>query len=140
MDPNTYLARIGAVRPLAPSAEALSSLQVAHVLHVPFEILDIVIGRAISLELPAIYDKIVTRRRGGFPPPGSWGVLRGGRGWWRSAAGTPPASRCGWWRVWSRRTRWVGRTGSAGTGTTGRRASAGAPRTPRRPPPPFPPR
>jgi len=66
MDPNTYLARIGAVRPLAPSAEALSSLQVAHVLHVPFEILDIVIGRSISLELPAIYDKIVTRRRGGF--------------------------------------------------------------------------
>src|SRR3990170_5136321 len=66
MDPNLYLARIGAVRPLAPSAEALSSLQVAHVLHVPFEILDIVIRRSISLELPAIYDKIVTRRRGGF--------------------------------------------------------------------------
>src|SRR3970040_1408589 len=66
MDPTTSLARIGAVRPLAPSAEALSSLQVAHVLHVPFEILDIVIGRSISLELPAIYDKIVTRRRGGF--------------------------------------------------------------------------
>src|SRR3989304_3978267 len=66
MDPNTYLARIGAVRPLAPSPEALTPLQGAHVLHVPFEILDIVIGRAISLELPAIYDKIVTRRRGGF--------------------------------------------------------------------------
>src|SRR3989337_113684 len=66
MDPNTCLARIGAVRPLAPSAEALSSLQVAHGLHVPFEILDIVIGRSISLELPAIFDKIVSRRRGGF--------------------------------------------------------------------------
>jgi N-hydroxyarylamine O-acetyltransferase len=66
MDPDAYLARIGAERPAAPTAEALCSLQVAHVLHVPFEILDIVIGRPISLELPAIYDKIVVRRRGGF--------------------------------------------------------------------------
>jgi N-hydroxyarylamine O-acetyltransferase len=66
MDPDAYLARIGAERPAARSAEALAALQVAHVLHVPFEILDIVIGRSISLELPAIYDKIVVRRRGGF--------------------------------------------------------------------------
>src|SRR3989304_5122383 len=83
MDPNTYLARIGAVRPLAPTAEALSSLQVAHVLHVPFEILDIVIRRSISLELPAIYDKIVTRRRGGFcyELNGLFGWLLGARGY-----------------------------------------------------------
>ena len=66
MDPDAYLARIGAERPAAPTAEALRGLQVAHVLRVPFEILDIVIGRPISLELPAMYDKIVVRRRGGF--------------------------------------------------------------------------
>ncbi len=66
MEIGPYLGRIGAVRPAAPSAEALAALQVAHVLRVPFEILDIVIGRPISLELPALYDKIVTRRRGGF--------------------------------------------------------------------------
>ena len=66
MDPDAYLARIGAVRPAAPSAEALRGFQVAHVLHVPFEILDIGLGRPISLQLPALYDKIVVRHRGGF--------------------------------------------------------------------------
>ncbi len=51
---------------MPPGAAALRSLQLAHLYAVPFENLDIHLGRPLSLELPALYDKIVTRRRGGF--------------------------------------------------------------------------
>jgi N-hydroxyarylamine O-acetyltransferase len=66
MDVEAYLARIGAERPAEPSREALAALQVAHLTSVPFEFLDIGLGRPISMELATIYDKVVTRRRGGF--------------------------------------------------------------------------
>ena len=57
-----YLARLG----LAAPPSSLAELQVAHLLAVPFENLDIVAGREISMEPDAIWDKVVTRRRGGF--------------------------------------------------------------------------
>ena len=38
----------------------------AHLLAVPFENLDIHLGRPISLDQDALFGKIVTRRRGGF--------------------------------------------------------------------------
>jgi len=66
VDVDAYLTRIGARRPARPTADALRGLQVAHLLSVPFEILDIVARTPISLDLEAIYDKVVTRRRGGF--------------------------------------------------------------------------
>lgn len=66
MDIDAYLARIGAKKPRLPDAGALAELQIAHLLTVPFENLDIVAGRPISLDLDAIFDKIVRRRRGGF--------------------------------------------------------------------------
>src|SRR3972149_5640396 len=74
MDPDAYLARIGAVRPAAPSAEALRGFQVAHVLHVPFEILDIGLGRPISLQLPAPYARRVVGGGRGRVGVG-WGAL-----------------------------------------------------------------
>ncbi len=49
----------------APPA-TLAELQVAHLLAVPFENLDIVAGIPVSMELDAIWDKVVRRRRGGF--------------------------------------------------------------------------
>jgi N-hydroxyarylamine O-acetyltransferase len=61
-----YLDRIGYRGPLAPTAETLRSLQVAHLQTVPFENLSIHAGQAIVLEDDALFDKVVTRRRGGF--------------------------------------------------------------------------
>jgi len=44
----------------------LNHLHLAHLQSVPFENLDITLGRRIVLELPAILDKIVNQNRGGF--------------------------------------------------------------------------
>src|SRR5258706_15925794 len=60
------LARLGCSGPLGPTAETLAALHRAHLYSVPFENLDIGLGRPLSLALPALFDKIVTRRRGGF--------------------------------------------------------------------------
>jgi N-hydroxyarylamine O-acetyltransferase len=62
----TYLHRIGYEGPLAPNAETLRNLQVAHLLTVPFENLDISLGRAIVLDRDRFYTKIVEHGRGGF--------------------------------------------------------------------------
>lgn len=61
-----YLARIGAGVRTNADADALRRLQVAHLEYVPFENLDIVMGRPISLAIPALEAKIVGARRGGF--------------------------------------------------------------------------
>ena len=61
-----YLERIGLALPLPADAESLRRLQLAHMLHVPFENLDIALGRPIRLGLTTLYDKIITHRRGGF--------------------------------------------------------------------------
>jgi N-hydroxyarylamine O-acetyltransferase len=66
MGPDAYLERIRYAGPLVPSAEILRALHRAHMLTVPFENLDIHLGRPIVLELPRLYDKIVNQRRGGF--------------------------------------------------------------------------
>jgi len=66
LDLEAYLERIGARAPLAPSAEALADLQQAHVGAVPFENLDILLGRPIALDLESLQAKIVTARRGGY--------------------------------------------------------------------------
>jgi N-hydroxyarylamine O-acetyltransferase len=66
IDIEAYLERVGARPPLAPSAEALAGLQQAHVGAVPFENLDILLGRPISLDLGSLQAKIVGARRGGY--------------------------------------------------------------------------
>jgi N-hydroxyarylamine O-acetyltransferase len=66
MEAATYLARIGAVRPAAPTSAALRALHRAHTRAVPFEDYDIHTGTPISLQLPDMHDKIVRRRRGGY--------------------------------------------------------------------------
>ncbi|MFT7619865.1 MAG: N-hydroxyarylamine O-acetyltransferase [Planctomycetota bacterium] len=52
----------------APSIDAngLSKLHERHLLTIPFENADIYIQKPISLEIEAILDKVVNRRRGGF--------------------------------------------------------------------------
>ncbi|HEX8116189.1 MAG TPA: arylamine N-acetyltransferase [Pyrinomonadaceae bacterium] len=66
MDVDAYLERIGYRGPLAPTAETLRRLHVAHLLAVPFENLSIHADEKVLLEDEALFDKIVKRRRGGF--------------------------------------------------------------------------
>ncbi|MGD8896283.1 MAG: arylamine N-acetyltransferase [Acidobacteriota bacterium] len=66
LDVEAYLKRTGARRPLVPSAEALADLQQAHVGAIPFENLDILLGRPIALDLTSLQAKLVTARRGGY--------------------------------------------------------------------------
>ncbi len=61
-----YLKRIHYHGSLGPTAATLRALHVAHLQHVPFENLDIVRRRLFNLEPGALFDKIVTNRRGGF--------------------------------------------------------------------------
>jgi N-hydroxyarylamine O-acetyltransferase len=61
-----YLDRIGYGGPLDATPDTLGQLHHAHLLAVPFENLDIHLGRPIVLDLDAIFDKVVRRRRGGF--------------------------------------------------------------------------
>ncbi|CAA9540441.1 MAG: hypothetical protein AVDCRST_MAG73-1839 [uncultured Thermomicrobiales bacterium] len=66
MDTGAYLDRIGYAGPTAPTVETLAALQRAHLLAVPFENLDIHLGRPISQDEGALFAKIVGERRGGF--------------------------------------------------------------------------
>jgi N-hydroxyarylamine O-acetyltransferase len=66
LDIQAYLERIGYRGPLEASLETLRGLHLAHLYTVPFENLDIHRGREISLDTGAVFDKVVTRRRGGF--------------------------------------------------------------------------
>ena len=66
MDVKAYLERIDYRGPLAPGAETLRALHVAHLRSVPFENLSIHAGEPIVLEDEALFAKIVGRRRGGF--------------------------------------------------------------------------
>jgi N-hydroxyarylamine O-acetyltransferase len=61
-----YLERINYHGSLAPTAETLRDLQVAHLLAVPFENLSIHANQPIVLEDEALFTKIVERKRGGF--------------------------------------------------------------------------
>jgi N-hydroxyarylamine O-acetyltransferase len=62
----SYLKRIDYRGPVSPTLEVLREIHRAHLLAVPFENLDIHLGRPLSLDEDALFDKIVTRRRGGF--------------------------------------------------------------------------
>ncbi len=66
VDPRDYLERIRADRPRGATEASLAVLHEQHLSSVPFENLDIHYGIPIRLDLPAILDKIVRRRRGGF--------------------------------------------------------------------------
>jgi N-hydroxyarylamine O-acetyltransferase len=66
MDIASYLRRIEYDGPRDPSAATLRRLHRQHLFAVPFENLDIPLGRPILLDLVLIYQKIVTLHRGGF--------------------------------------------------------------------------
>jgi N-hydroxyarylamine O-acetyltransferase len=66
MDLRAYLDRIGYGGPLTPTADTLRTLHRLHLLTVPFENLDIGLGREIVLDPERFVHKIVCRHRGGF--------------------------------------------------------------------------
>ncbi len=66
MNIEAYFQRIGYHGPSDPALDTLRGLHRAHLLAVPFENLDIALKRPITLDENALFDKIVTRRRGGF--------------------------------------------------------------------------
>ncbi len=62
----SYLARIGFRRTPRPNVVTLRLLQRAHTLAVPFENLDVQLGRPLTTDVGHAYEKIVLRRRGGW--------------------------------------------------------------------------
>jgi N-hydroxyarylamine O-acetyltransferase len=65
-DVKSYLDRIGYSGPTAPTPETLRAIHQAHLLSVPFENLDIALGRKIVVDEDAFVRKGVEQRRGGF--------------------------------------------------------------------------
>ncbi len=66
MEVNAYLRRIGYVGENEPSESTLRSLHRAHMFAVPFENLDISLGREIICDESRFLHKIINERRGGF--------------------------------------------------------------------------
>src|SRR5699024_2188846 len=52
--------------PREPSVAVLHALTRAHTQSIPFENIDVLRGEPIRLELPSLYRKLVTARRGGY--------------------------------------------------------------------------
>jgi N-hydroxyarylamine O-acetyltransferase len=65
-DAHAYLDRIDYHGSTAPNTDTLRAIHRAHLLAVPFENLDIALGRKIVLDEEGLLRKIVERRRGGF--------------------------------------------------------------------------
>lgn len=61
-----YLERIGYTGSVEPSWTVLEALHVRHLGAIPFENIDVRLGRPIGLDLEALEAKLVARRRGGY--------------------------------------------------------------------------
>lgn len=66
LDLDAYFARIGYAGAREPSLATLNALMAAHTRSIPFENLDVLLGRPIALEAPALVQKLVHDRRGGY--------------------------------------------------------------------------
>ena len=65
VDLDAYLARLGLGLPPPADAGGLTTVQRAHRLAIPFENLDVRLGRGISLDPDHVFEKLVHGRRGG---------------------------------------------------------------------------
>jgi N-hydroxyarylamine O-acetyltransferase len=66
LDLSAYLRRIGYASDTSPTAETLVRLHRAHLAAIPFENVDIVLGRGVDVELDSVQAKLVRRRGGGY--------------------------------------------------------------------------
>jgi N-hydroxyarylamine O-acetyltransferase len=66
LDLTAYLERIEYTDDPRPDAKTLHDLHLAHATHVPFENLDVLLGKPILLDLDSLQAKLVAARRGGY--------------------------------------------------------------------------
>ncbi len=66
LDLDAYFARIDYRGPQTPTLEVLHAVTAAHVQAIPFENLDVLLGRPIQLDTGSLFRKLVTERRGGY--------------------------------------------------------------------------
>jgi N-hydroxyarylamine O-acetyltransferase len=66
LDLDAYLRRIRYDGDAAPTHDTLVALHRAHLAAIPFENLDIVLGRGIAVDIDSVQAKLVERRRGGY--------------------------------------------------------------------------
>ncbi|MER5929290.1 arylamine N-acetyltransferase [Streptomyces sp. NPDC002054] len=66
LDLDAYLARIGYTGELAPDLGTLYAVHRAHTAAIPFESLDVLLGRPIALDVKSLENKLVRSSRGGY--------------------------------------------------------------------------
>lgn len=66
MEVDAYLDRIAYSGPMRKDLATLTALHRAHLRAIPYENLDVQLGRPVTTEVATIFDKIVRRRRGGW--------------------------------------------------------------------------
>jgi N-hydroxyarylamine O-acetyltransferase len=66
LDLAAYLRRIEFAGALRPDRATLGALHLAHATHIPFENLDILLGRPLRLDLDSLQEKLVRGARGGY--------------------------------------------------------------------------
>jgi N-hydroxyarylamine O-acetyltransferase len=66
LDLDAYLARIGFDGERVPTIETLTALHRAHTTSIPFENLEIMLGRPILLDVHSVQNKLIGHRRGGY--------------------------------------------------------------------------
>ncbi|MDJ0381922.1 arylamine N-acetyltransferase [Streptomyces sp. G-G2] len=66
LDLDAYLTRIGYTGELAPDLDTLYGVHRAHTAAIPFESIDVLLGRPVELDIKSIEDKLVHGSRGGY--------------------------------------------------------------------------
>ena len=66
LDLDAYFRRIGYLGSHEPRLETLEQIHLAHATHIPFENVDIQLGRPIAIDLASIQAKLVEAGRGGY--------------------------------------------------------------------------
>ncbi len=95
MDLRAYLDRIGFTGEPRPDLATLKALHRAHLYAIPYENLDVQLGRSVTTDPAAAFDKLVTRRRGGWCYE-----MNGLFGWALGEIGFEVTRMCGGvWRV-----------------------------------------
>ncbi|MGV7213516.1 arylamine N-acetyltransferase family protein [Bradyrhizobium sp. UFLA05-112] len=65
-DQSAWLQRIGYSGPVTPTLETLNRLIFAHAHSIAYETLDIMLGRPPKLDVPALQQKMIAKKRGGY--------------------------------------------------------------------------
>ena len=66
MDLDAYLDRIGYSGDRSPTPATLAGIIAGHAASIPFEAIDVLLGKGIDTAPEPVFDKLVTRRRGGY--------------------------------------------------------------------------